>query len=1002
MLGKPKIYSIPPTACFVDALAFGILEDAQKKSISLTDYTILLPNRRAQRTLREAFLNLAGDKPMLLPSMRPIGDVDEDEVEFLGAGLEGIDRSDFLPAISSTRRLVILTKILVEQSFPVKASPAQAWRLARELSRFMDQVSAEGLNYNDLEKLVPEGLAEHWEVTLDFLQILTRTWPDILQSQNMVDLVTRRDMLIRALCEIWRVKPPEGPIIAAGSTGSVPVTAELLGLVSRLENGCVVLPGFDGSLDDYAWQNVGPTHPQNAMKTLLEKMAINRHEVNEWQLPPQPLREKQQARYDLISDALRPAYNTDIWPNLPYRSMPTQELFDGVSKVVAPSRREEAEAIAVIMREALEVPGKTAALVTPDRYLARYVRMALKRWHIDIDDSGGDRALISSTGRFMSLITHAVASDFSPVAFLSLLQHPMIAAGYERPKFLAFVRRFDLNIMRGARPKAGIDGIIERAKQAIADPVVQFNQEDLTCLLKICEILAPIVSGVNSATVLSDIIKIHLEVAEGLAATTSDGLLIPGGKTLWKGDAGAAISKRLRDLISDNQDIHLAEKVALNPEEYAALFDEMLSDVMVRPLWKKHPRLSIWGPLEARLQNTDLMILGGLNEGVWPSDIKPDPWMSKSMRDEFGLPVLERRIGQSAHDFVQAVCAPNVIITRAEKVDGSPTVPSRWLFRIEALAGQEIPRKNYYLDWAKALSMPDKVQPVMPPSPTPPLDARPKKLSVTQIETWMRDPYSIYAGKILNLKPLQQIDERPNAAQKGTLIHKAFERFMKLENQLKGEAGYHQLVEIGKDVFQEIIGQPTVYAFWWPRFKDAARWFIDHEGRWQKNYETILLEEKAELRLTEHDFTLTATADRIDRNRSTNELAIIDYKTGNIPTEKRMRAGYAPQLPLEGVLAEKGAFKNVEAANVERLLFWLIKGGAEPGEIQEKIKKLDIPDTILDAEQGLCALITIFASEATPYLSNPRPKHTGYGDYDHLARVKEWQADEIDGEGDGI
>ena len=333
---------------------------------------------------------------MLLPAMRPIGDVDEDEIGFLGVGIEAIDQSDVMPAISSTRRLMILAKILIEREFfPAKTSAAQAWRLARDLSRFMDQVATEGLNYRDLMKLVPEGLARHWEVTLEFLQIIISVWPDVLASQQMTDPVVRRDSLIRNLCTIWAENPPKGRVIAAGSTGSIPAAAELLKLVSRLDNGCVILPGFDGAIDDFAWQNIDPTHPQNAMKSLLEAIGVNRHEVDEWTLPPNAYTSAQSARYGLIADALRPSKNTNIWPNLPYRSMETEALFAGINKLVAPGRREEAEAIAVMMREVLETPEKTAALVTPERYLARYVRMALKRWNIDIDDSGGDRALSS-------------------------------------------------------------------------------------------------------------------------------------------------------------------------------------------------------------------------------------------------------------------------------------------------------------------------------------------------------------------------------------------------------------------------------------------------------------------------------------------------------------------------------------------------------------------------------------------------------------------------------
>jgi ATP-dependent helicase/nuclease subunit B len=383
------------------------------------------------------------------------------------------------------------------------------------------------------------------------------------------------------------------------------------------------------------------------------------------------------------------------------------------------------------------------------------------------------------------------------------------------------------------------------------------------------------------------------------------------------------------------------------------------------------------------------MILGGLNEGIWPGEVKSDPWMNRPMRKDYGLPPLERRIGQSAHDFLQAASGGTVYLTRAEKLDGSPTVPSRWWFRLEALAGAPIPRADQYLDWAHALAAAARKPLAAPPAPKPPVAARPDTLSVTQVETWMRDPYGLYANKILGLNTLDPIDDAPSASTKGTLLHEALERFLAEPGPKYGAEGLVRLIETGKRVFEPVLTQPTVYAFWWPRFEHIANWFVGNEEKRAEKYEVAAIEARAKAKVPGTEFTLIAKADRIDRRRADGTLEVIDYKTGNVPTAKRVAAGFAPQLPLEAWLAEVGGFEGITKTAVHDLIYWELKGG-DPVQQQKRPVK-DVRHTIDAAIAGLQELVQTFASEKTPYLSNPRPSEAGYGDYDHLARIKEWR-----------
>lgn len=987
MTKAPTIFTIDAAQSFVDALAAGLVARAGTDPAALADMTVLLPNRRATRSLREAFLRQLGQKPVLLPAMRPIGDVDEDEITFLGAGL-GIDPSALRPAIGGTRRRVILMQQVMRWAH-LRGEPlaaAQGWRLASELAKLMDSVDTEGLSFEAMKDLVPENLAHHWEQTLAFLKIISETWPSILEAEGAMNPAARRDAMLDMVAGAWMDVPPKGKIFAAGSTGSIPATARLLSVIARLPDGAVVLPGLDLGMPDEAWDAIDATHPQGVLKNTLELMGATRHEVINWDAPGLMVTG---SRSGLLRDALLPASQTDGWRDMLYAEDGTADA--GLRKLVAPTRREEADAIAVMMREVLETPEKTAALVTPDRALARMVRASLARWGIEVDDSGGDRVLNTLPGRFMGLMATAASEHFAPVALLSLLQHPFVAAGHDRPAFLASLRRLDMDVLRGVRPAGGLAGLLARAKAVADDKKTTFAETDLEIITSVVEALTPLEGGLEESLPLADLLKLHVSVAEALASTD----LEPGTDILWKGDAGQALADGLADLINEAAPIS-----GVTTDGYAALFEELLAGVSVRPVWRQHPRLSIWGTLEARLQRADLMILGGLNEGTWPGEVKPEPWMNRPMRLAFGLPPLERRIGQAAHDFVHAASGGDVILTRAEKVAGSPTVPSRWLFRIEALLGRELGAVDHYLQWADALDHCARANPIMPPQPKPPLEARPDRLSVTQVETWMRDPYALYAHKVLGLKPLDPVDDRPNAATKGTLLHEALERFMLEDGPTRGDAGLKRLMEVGHKVFDRVLTQPTVYAFWWPRFERIAQWFVENEAVRAKIYEVAAVEQWAEAKLPGLDFTLFAKADRIDRKRDGGALTIIDYKTGNIPTVKRMEAGFAPQLPLEGWLAERGAFEGVAPAEVDDLVFWELKGGDPIQKAHHPVK--DVSSIISDAEQGLSGLVKAFSDERTPYLSNPRPAHTGYGDYDHLARVKEWRNanDPFGGEGD--
>jgi ATP-dependent helicase/nuclease subunit B len=558
-------------------------------------------------------------------------------------------------------------------------------------------------------------------------------------------------------------------------------------------------------------------------------------------------------------------------------------------------------------------------------------------------------------------------------------------------RFRRRVRELERRVLRGPRPGPGTAGIMAALSDSDADAELR------GWVLLLEQTVAPLVEALASERLLLvDAIRAHVAAAEALAAN-EDG---DGAQRLWTGDDGEAAAAAIDDLLAAAADIP-----AIPGAEYPDLFAALCAGRVVRPRYGRHPRLAIWGLLEARLQRADVMILGGLNEGTWPPDPDADPWLSHGMRRTLGLPTPERRIGLTAHDFVQAASGGNVVLTRAEKVDGTPTVPSRWLLRIDAVLGaarEALRPTSPWLDWQEALDRTSAApRPVAPPAPRPPVEARPRRLSVTAVETWIRDPYSIYARRILGLAPLDPIDADPGAADRGVFIHDSLDRFLREVGTELPPDSLDRLHAIGRNLLGDALARPGVWAFWWPRFERIAAWFVDAVGRRLAEGSVVSLTSETrgsiELQGPAGPFTLVAKADRID-TLGEGALEIVDYKTGAMPSRRLVDLGVAPQLALEAAIARRGGFEGVAAAPVAALTYWRLVGNTTGGEIRAagSHAAAALAD---DAERGLARLVAVFDDPATAYRSRPRPRYAPrFSDYDHLARVAEWSADFDDGD----
>lgn len=971
--GASGVFSIPAGIPFARALAARLLFETQDNPENLSRYKILLPTRRACRTLQDSFLRLSEKRAVLLPRLQPLGDIDEDELSLTLAGQAGFSQFlDIPPAMPSLQRQILLARLIAgRQDFTQGFDRALA--LAAALGRLMDQIHTEGLDMADMATLVPDEFASHWQITLRFLEILSIEWPKILTENGLIDVADRRNRLMNALSDFWENHPPEGPVIAAGSTGSIPATARLLGVIAGLPQGRVVLPGLDTDMDAESWEALEETHPQFGLKQLLERIAVSRHSVKLW-----PARDHGAgpARRMLASEIMRPAATSARWMDLGQDTTQKALLeaaLAGISLYECDHERDEAEMIALLMRETLEIPGKTAALVTPSRTLAQRVRAAAKRWNIDLDDSAGQPLSRTQAGTFALAVHEVARTALAPVALLSLLKHPLCRTALDPAACGAAIIALEKDALRGIRPAPGLEGLAAR----LGDKPPLLEALD-TALGPLCALYE---GGRPAAFTM--LLDAHLRACEALCTT----------QMLWSNEDGRALAGLFTALVEQ-----AAVMPPITPQAYGATLEQLAGQVTIRPSYGMHPRLAILGQLEARLIEADLVILGGLNEGTWPPESGHDPFMSRPMRRDFGLPAPERAVGLAAHDFTQGLSMENVALTRSRKVSGTQSVPARWLQRLDtileaAALSRQILTRFEPVEWVKSIDHVAVFYPATRPAPRPPLESRPRRLSVTKIETWLKDPYTIYARHILKLSPLDDLDKQPDAALYGKILHAILDQFARdFPANLPDDAA-NKLEEIARTVVAEHHDDPALWSFWWPRFSKIARWLAEHEKTWRGEGAKLLGTEihgKINIQAANGKaFTLSAVADRIDR-LADGRAAIIDYKSGGIYSRKGIKEGESPQLPLEALILSQGGFGGLPAMETGFMGYWILTGGTQPGDAGKAVTE-GIDEMITRTEMRLKTLIDRFDDPQTPYLSLPRPdKIPRFNDYEHLARVREW------------
>jgi ATP-dependent helicase/nuclease subunit B len=1038
-----RVLSVPVSVPFLRSVIAALIDgrlvegfEARSNPARLADATLYLPTRRAMRLARELFLDELKTEAVILPRIVALGDIDEDELIFADEAdtFGSAEPLDIPPRLSELERRLTLARLVAAWAKGPVLAPlviggaASTLALAGDLARLMDDMVTRGVAWDALDGLVPDQLDPYWQHSLQFLLIARTAWPAHLAEIGKIEPAARRDLLIAA--EAARLTAHhKGPVIVAGSTGSMPATARFLHAVARLPQGAVVLPGLDTDLDEEAWQGIGgirdaqgrftthpaSNHPQFAMHALLDRFGIARGDVEILE-PPAP-----HGRDVLLSETMRPSNATAQWHDRLKRPEIAARIsgsMKNLAVIEAPNPEMEALTVAIALREAWHL-GKSAALVTPDRALARRVMAALHRWNLDFDDSGGDALMETPAGIFARLAAEAVARGLEPPTLLALLKHPLCRLGGAPGAFRPASEALELALLRGTRPQSGTAGLardfarfrdelakLERGEVSSlhrAEARARLRPAELDRAQRLIAVLqaafAPL-EGLGPARPydFAELAQRHREILVALSCAEN------GIATAFEGPEGSALASAFDDLLGEQRRSGLV--VAL--VDYPEVFQTAFADRAVRRLDKPGARLHIYGPLESRLMQADRVIVGGLIEGVWPPTPRIDPWLSRPMRHELGLDLPERRIGLSAHDFAQLLGADDVILSHAAKAGGAPAVASRFLHRLEAVAGDERWQAarlagQRYVRFAEELDRPEKVEPIAQPAPKPPRATRPLKLSVTAIEDWLRDPYTIYAKYILKLDALDPVDMPLSAADRGSAIHDAIGEFTRdFAAKLPRDPAII-LRQIGETYFAPLMERPEARALWWPRFQRIATWFADWEIARRDDIDAIEAEIRGELSIpldNERTFMLSARADRIERRRD-GRFAILDYKTGQPPTGKQVRMGLSPQLTLEAAILREGGFDGIPASSsVGELAYVRLSGNNPPGEqrtLELKINKSDkpiAPDAAADdARQKLEALIRSFEDESQAYTSlNLSMWANRYGTYDDLARIKEWSA----------
>jgi len=987
-MSEVNVFNMPSGVPFLSELAKGL---KRRFGDDLQSGLILLPTRRAVRGLGEAFVIASaneGIRAALLPRLRPLADIDPEEPPFEPGELVGKVR----PAIDAVQRRFEMARIIAayhERAMDLPLDAATALAMADPLLAILDDAALEEAKLTQSEaweRLMGEA-AKHFQDAATLYRIIQDFWPARLKELNLVEPQARKVKLLNALVQHWTETPPDYPVVIAGSTGSLKATRRLMRLVANLPKGMVVLPGFQATDNDETWTKIDEQHPQYAMKLLIQGLGVDRSKVRDFVADVVGTSAKnveRLARTRVLEEALVPASRTADWLRR-IKKLETDfgtQVFDdattGLSLIEARSDEQEALAIALILREALEDKAKTAALVTPDQTLARRVRARLSRWGVDVDMSQGEPLAETTIGVFLDAVVAISQNPEGPVEKSVIFGHALTGLG-QAPEVLRCIWQ-------------DIERKTYRTEQRVENAAPALDAIEV----ELMEALAPLVEleGTAAASVWASAL---ISASERVATCAEH----DGSNYLWRGEAGERAARLLEHII-----VYGGYLPDVDGTGFMRLLRQLMRGIVVRPKDGKHPRLSILGPLEARMLAADVIVLGGLNEGTWPATPTPGPFLSRGMRREMKLSLPERRYGLAAHDFYELSANPVVYLTRSKRSNSGPTIASRWVWRLQTLllgAVKEgglkarLGTADKYLQWAQKLDYvsPKEVIPAKAPKPCPPREKRwntekGRSLSITEVKTLIRDPYSIYGKHVLGLKKLRELGQENGPSEFGSAVHLGIENFLNAHKPPLHESQDQLLIEALNDAFQLYGYEPEVIAKEHARFEAIAMALRNElNSREGEGYSIEGLEVWGQTDISGQDFTIRGKMDFVERG--IEGYGFVDFKTGTPASDGEVAAGFDPQLPLAAYILREGGLKGHKAGTTIRLGYMRVKGSNADFKYAPIGKKKSVERLTDESLETLTKLIQQFDDPATPYESQVRSKYTNsWSDFNDLARRGEW------------